>query len=527
MLPTLPRRLLAGLMLAAALVRPAPAQSIDTSMAGAVIGEPVAMTLLVRAFDWPASHLLGDCLTVRLQHADSGEPLAPLHLALVATGQDNQVQVRISSDEIVREPVLQGRIELLCGARYGREFTVLADPPRARAGLRHAPPTPRSARIAPPRHDPAGAPLAPAREPAVTAARPSPITRSADDDEARVLRIAAAVAAMLPAARERPEDERLRPAWMAGWNEEQQQTRATLAALQARIERSERTTWHDAVLVGSTLAGLAVGLLLVRLVTEVLLPRWSTGPDPARSARSRRRRRTREVATTREAPDPLGIMEPILPDFTPSPERMADPTPEALRATPDQAAHQAASPPAPAAPAGGEDRVSWRDSNFGSPDLGCLASRDLLGELETQGDDCPLGCVVILEQRLLEGPGRCPRLLLRLLALYRQLEQPWNHERVAAQLEALYNVRVPPMDGAVQAGGGRSLEEQPETLERVTAAWSHEDQAGPAVETLLLRPTAVEELDLPAFEELLMLHELLLRRGSVSQHRAAAWELAA
>ena len=71
------------------------------------------------------------------------------------------------------------------------------------------------------------------------------------------------------------------------------------------------------------------------------------------------------------------------------------------------------------------------------------------------------------------------------------------------------------------------LEHERETLERVTAAWSHEDQAGPAVETLLLRPTAVEELDLPAFEELLMLHELLLRRGSVSQHRAAAWELAA
>ena len=89
--------------------------------------------------------------------------------------------------------------------------------------------------------------------------------------------------------------------------------------------------------------------------------------------------------------------------------------------------------------------------------------------------------------------------------------QPWNHERVAAQLQTLYNVRIPDMGEA--AAVGLDLDAYPNTLERIVQSWP-QDTAEETVNGLLLQPTIVEVLDLPAFETALLLHDLLRQRRS-------------
>ncbi|MGL4188026.1 MAG: hypothetical protein ACRCTM_03985, partial [Sphaerotilus sulfidivorans] len=68
------------------LSQPAGAQSIDTRRSQATIGEPVEMSLQVRAFDIPPALLGPDCVAVRLQHADSGEAIEPIRIRTVPSG---------------------------------------------------------------------------------------------------------------------------------------------------------------------------------------------------------------------------------------------------------------------------------------------------------------------------------------------------------------------------------------------------------------------------------------------------------
>ena len=128
--------------------------------------------------------------------------------------------------------------------------------------------------------------------------------------------------------------------------------------------------------------------------------------------------------------------------------------------------------------------------------------------------DFPVGVAMVLEKRLQAEPGKCPWILLRLLTLYQSMAQPWNHERVAAQLEALYNVRVPGA-GAGAAPDSAGLETFPDTLHRIERVWQHDDPTA-ELAALLLKPATVEALTPFAFEEALLLHGIV-------QHRQSLW----
>jgi hypothetical protein len=155
----------------------------------------------------------------------------------------------------------------------------------------------------------------------------------------------------------------------------------------------------------------------------------------------------------------------------------------------------------------------WPGADFGHPSLDTTAaSTELLHELDPLVEESPIGVAVVLERRLQALPGKCPWILLRLLALYRQMAQPWNHERVAAQLEALYNVRIPDM-ASEEPSAGADLEAYPDTLHRILQAWPLDDPAA-ALTGLLLQPTVIEVLDQPAFEEVLLLHGIVRQRQS-------------
>lgn len=492
-------------------------QSVDTSMARAVVDQPLSMSVLVRGFDWPASRLTPDCLQVQIQQGESGDTIAPVRLRTIPSGEDGRVLVQISSPQRVTDTVLSGRLSLLCGADYTREFTVLADPPAAgsvqgRTALTATTPGPGKRPDKPPSATPS---------PSVSAgpAAPPPTGRPVDEVELQrlvnaVVTAMALTSASIPAP---PPPLPENPAAAQPWQdlrEEQRQTRASLAALVAKIDRSEREAWRDAVLVMAAVIGLSASLLVVRLIREGLMPRvGTTGPAAAhrlRRERQRLRSRLEENADSRtpqpptepaRTPAPVAAstaQDPGLVAWTPPPDAASESDPQDHPATPDSGHPSAAR--------------RWPDADFGHPNLDTTnASAQLLDELEPHVEESPIGVAVVLERRLQELPGKCPWILLRLLDLYRQMAQPWNHERVAAQLEALYNVRIPAM-GPVAAAGAE-LEAYPQTLDKIRLAWPLDDPAA-ALSSLLLRPTTLEVLDQPAFEDVLLLHGIVRQRQS-------------
>lgn len=496
-------------------------QSVDTSMARAVVDQPLAMTVQVRGFDWPATRLTPDCVQVQIQQGESGDTIAPVRVRTIPSGDDGRVLVQISSPQTVTDTVLTGRLSLLCGADFTREFTVLVDPPAGGTPPHRV--TPHAEKTPPAQP----APLPHPAEPSIHTARN--ITRSDDPpptapaasgramDEAELQRLVNAVVTALaatttstsPATPALPAEN---PASTLPWQdlrEEQRQTRASLVALVARIERSERDVWRDAALVMAAVIGLSASLLVLRLVREGLMPRM--GVTTAVAAHRQRRQQTRSrleadpfaAATTPPSATPSSTPSPTqadhgVVDWSP-PLTLHTPPPPAATPSPDTSARP----------------TRWPDADFGHPTLDTAnTSTELLRELEPHVTDFPVGVAMVLEKRLQAEPGKCPWILLRLLTLYQAMAQPWNHERVAAQLEALYNVRIPGLD-LDPAATTADLEAFPYTLNRIEQAWQHDDPAA-ELAILLLKPTAVEVLTPLAFEEALLLH-------SIVQHRQSGW----
>lgn len=495
-------------------------QSVDTSMARAMVDQPLAMTVQVRGFDWPATRLTPDCVQVQIQQGESGDTIAPVRVRTIPSGDDGRVMVQISSPQAVTDTVLTGRLSLLCGADFTREFTVLVDPPVGGS-------TPRRADHRTEKNHPAQpTPLPhPAEPPAPTARNitrsddptvvPTAMGRTMDDAElqrlvnAVVTALAATSAATSPApAPPAPPTEN--HASTLPWQdlrEEQRQTRASLVALVARIERSERDVWRDAALVMAAVIGLSTSLLVLRLVREGLMPRMRA------TAAVNAHRLRRQQARSRTEADPFATPSPAT---TPSPAHSpVNLDPGFVDWSPPLTSH---TPPPPASPASQDDStrpMRWPDADFGHPTLDTTqASTQLLQELEPHVTDFPVGVAMVLEKRLQAEPGKCPWILLRLLTLYQSMAQPWNHERVAAQLEALYNVRIPGLD-LDPAATTADLEAFPDTLSRIEQAWQHDDPAA-ELASLLLKPTTVEVLTPLAFEEALLLH-------SIVQHRQSGW----
>jgi hypothetical protein len=117
-------------------------------------------------------------------------------------------------------------------------------------------------------------------------------------------------------------------------------------------------------------------------------------------------------------------------------------------------------------------------------------------------------CIALLEHALQSRPGKNPRLLLRLLELYRHLQQEANHDRVAAQLEALFNLRVPLLSQRSLSAPELGWELDHELgLAELSAVWDLPDQALACLQPWLL-PGTHPRLSLQAFEDALCLFDL-------------------
>ena len=124
----------------------------------------------------------------------------------------------------------------------------------------------------------------------------------------------------------------------------------------------------------------------------------------------------------------------------------------------------------------------------------------------------------MLENALQGRIGKSAGILLRLLDLYRTLNQPSNHERVGAEMAAIYNVQIPAIDAPDE---GRSLAEHLRTSHHIAQVWDT-DSATAQIAQVLIRPTRIEVLDLAAFREALSLHAMTLQQNEAAHTRASA-----
>lgn len=560
------RQLRAGIVAAAVLAWSGTgvyAQSIEAAQDHLVLGRPLELRLLVRGFEIDPGKVGADCVQIHIWQGETDLTAPQLDIHAVPLAHDGQVLLQVSSAQPVVEPVVRARVQLRCGAYFSKELALFAEPggdeALARSARPGAWPHGRAHASAATGHGPAMLHLPTRGAAAARSATPPAAEPEAERRNAR-LRLEDAsleplITAVLSALAQRQPD-LLRPSAPAradaglrpieaDWlrelqqlHEDQRQARAQLAALQLRLERQESGTLQRWGAIAAVVAGLLAAALALRLAREHILPRLARNalaragrandplidPGPPPTTVSEPGRGAATLFTRDPDPRTVPMFEPRWPaDLAP-----AAPTPTAPRTNdpPSSAAledvaggHPGADPPRPAAPTSPRDATSatvrnaWPGADFGEPHLEGSGFTPALQQVDQMiADGFHGAAATILEHALQTRPGKSPWLLLRLLDLYALMQQPQNRERVAAQLEALYNLRVPPRAvGATPDGPqpeGPLLDELPELLDRLCAAWPQPSAALDWLRARLLRDSGLPRVALATFRELLFLYDL-------------------
>lgn len=509
----------------------ADAQSIDVSQARLRLGEPIALALHVQAGDLPAGQRLApECIHAEIDFGETHLSAGQLQIRTRADG--TATRVTLSHPDELSEPIAKVRVELLCGPEFAREFTILGDPPlaghHARVASAAAPSRQRAhrPRVAPQSAGTAPDPAAPARQ--TTGASPAL-------SDSQLGAVAAAVMALLrtqPAPGEAPgapagtgAPPRLQPVHdgaspdllrqslldeLDRLHHEQGQTAQALNALLSRIDHQDRSRSMLALWLGGTvvltLCLAWLGPASWRMLSQRLQQRQPVAPKPkpAVSWVDALPAAGMTAPAARTQPYPADMYQTVQPaspaeQKPATPEHTTDPHGDA----PDQMLATLDWPQPSPDTAAKAHAQGWSSADFGQATLERGEFGNLLKDVDVlMAQGYPGACAVVLEEALQSGPGKPPALLLRLLDIYQALEQPWNHERVCAQIEALYNVQIPAMDGTDQLDMG--LEAMPDLLRVLTSVWRQPDCAD-ALGQLLVRPCAVPAFNLATFKDLLLL----------------------
>lgn len=455
----LPGALGAALLLFASSAR---AQSIDPSIAHAVLGRPLSLEVRMRGGSgWPT--LRPACIHVELVIGD--QYLGPDDVA-ISVREDPQPgwqRIRLAHPMPVTEPAFQARIAITCGPTFTREFPVLADrssapaertrrskPRSAATSHQRLEPLPVAARtqLAPPSTTQPLAPPAPTNDGSAARASPKEAFNTEEFDRLRL---------------------------------ELRRTQAALSSVEARISHASGAKagwWWPA-------AGIATALFAAPLFG------W------LRRARPRPRPRVR--VDTAETPSMRGRPQDRADAVTGGPQATASTTSTTPAAVPSHTT---------TTPVTSRDRSkAYAHADFGQPDLDNALDPAQLREIERLIDQgFHGGAVALAEHYLQKSTGKNPWLLLCLLDLYADMGQPWNQERVAAQLEVLYNVRLPALEAPDFEG--QSLESNGNALEAVQRDWGRPGCLG-TLAWMLLRTEDHPPLDLAAFRDTLLLHAIV------------------
>jgi hypothetical protein len=554
-------------------------QAIDPSRASATIGQPLDLRLLVRpAPELGSARFDRRCIHADVEIGDRWLVNATMQVDIGTPDDEGLSAVRLSHPTIVDEPIVHLRLSMICGAPYSREFNVLAHAPRESKTLAQ-PQRPASTRSATTAHAsrpvlamvPADAPTTAAMAPGHEA-RPdhhATFNASAADKPAvsgELQALARSVMNLVQAAgldaRAGPGgagiEARFDPAIaldtadnkyllqeLHRLRNEQQQTSSAIASLHARLARADDERWAQAVWMAcaALAALLAFGLLL--RISDALLPalarRIKRAPvaEPQKEAQWQPAPRADPETGTRgviQPPQTVASREAAWKAVTGVDQAIDfDPTPGMLAWTADahSSGHTAKAPVERLATTDGalpDGLVSprtgrWAHASFGPASLDHhRVTRELRDGINSAIDEGYLGfAATMLEKTLHSDAGKYPWLLMRLLDVYDQLGQPENHERVCAEIAALYNVRPPTYRAAATEHDHASVVglEHSGVWPALQTAWQGREAAD-LIASLLLRSEHGVELDLADFAELLFLHEL----AQIREHEPLAPNLA-
>lgn len=492
----------------------ASAQSLELTRTEATIAQPLRLEISARSFDGPAQPVHPGCLDAELLQPDRfATRLRVEHLAFQTDHEP--ARLRLSSSGPLQEPVVIVRVQMRCGAPYERDFTILGQAPRpaattspARAGRPRPPASgPRTASATRRTMKPEAASITPEAAPGPSAGPVQPDAHATKPPSAASPPDPTPPPAAAPRLQAGSHDEWISD--IAGMRQDLQRHRLELAALTHRLERNEASHWQPWGWLAALGITLMVGHALATLMRDQWLRRFHLDPTGPGSMTSRRPRpspttamkaTTHAAATTdltastpRSLPSPLELTSTEVPDSPPA----------------------VALPPEPSRDNIALARSTWAHADFGQSTLDAEPRRPWLAEVDRISAEGYVGAAVaLLEQALQRGPAKHPALLMRLLKLYAALHQPDNHERVGAQLEALYQVRVPAWSTLTDEGTGPPgdglLADEP-LMRTICSNWPA-TAADTLAELLLPRHQADEQqqprLELEAFDDALLLHAI-------------------
>ena len=503
-------RLRAAGCFVAALLLPLPdalALSLGRIQGSALIGRPVQVSVPVTL--QPGEELA--CVRAELQQQEA----STTPLAWRLDRADGSAVLRLSSSQLVQEPVITVRVTVGCHDQFSQGYVLLADPPPQRevvpqgvaAPLAVAPapaaepmPAPRAAaRPAPqrPARPAAKAPPRPARE-AAAEGRPRLQVELLDIaiDQAPALKSSAQLAPPPPNAMSRAEA-------VAAWQEinspperqlaaAREQSQAVQAEIQALREQTRRQSEQlqklsdQRNLARDIIAGIA-GAIAVGLA--LLL--WRRSRDTA----AQRAWYQRSPVPPAPTPGDSSFVDSSFPEHAPEPPRIA---PE-----PDSGWVQAHV---------GTGGVRAAESGYGRSRM--LPSAEELLDVQEKANfflaiGQPEKAIELLESRLLEHLGGSPFLWLDLLDLCRKLRRVDDYERVREEFQRHFAVRLPHFEEAHAQEGG--LERYPKALSRIELLWPS-TRVMQEIEKSLFEERAPGAImfDLEASRDLLLLYSIAL-----------------
>jgi len=482
--------------------------TVELASSTAVLDEPLRAVLHLRPWDAAQLEYPVACLQAEVRYGDFVVPAAQVQVTAIPMPEVGYVRVAVFSQLVVSEPLVYLRLTLSCEPQLEQQWTLFSEPEGTL-------PTPKAAPERVWKDSVAGmfamAPAVPATGlpafdvPAPRPARPARARLAAPEHRPAV------AAVPVPQLRLDPTDnaalaQAVRALWqqqgqaqyeslhneVAALREENEQLRARTLALQVRVEqlqpqqavRTPAVHWREsAAWVFNDILPWLATLVLVAALAWFLhwlgSDRDTSWRGDADMARARLRQALKRGAAA----------------------------PEHRPAAPP------AWPPAVARPAAASV-LNMATVEHTLPDT-----------VQAQADEFiqagHLGAVaVLLEAHLRTQAQKSAWVLLSLLDIYQDLGQTMQVRRVETLLSQLFNLRL-----ANGTDSDLGLEDHPATLHSITEQWK-QPSVREVLKNLLLRPTAIEELSLAAFREVLALYEMAGLREASDPVVRLDWEQA-
>jgi len=345
-------------------------------------------------------------------------------------------------------------------------------------------------------------------------------TASAPISEALAALAAAEAASAASAAKEQAEQlakERARiqvlEEGLAKLRSDSQATQRSLAALQTRLREAEAERYANPVVYAlawlAALLALAVAALLWRQSRVGRSAQWWAAPAPAAAAAAPPKPEARSMLT----PSVAGV-------FVSEPQPLDGPTtgagafdiPTVINDDDDEPMVRPAAPPPAVSMAPAAAIEPARE----------LSVEELI-DLEQQAEFfIVLGqdeaAIELLMSHVRSDGGISPLPYLKLLEIYRRRGEREAYERIRDRFNRRFNAYAPDWEADLQQG--RTLDDYPDSIERLQALWATPARAMETLDASLFRRNKTDEtFDLPAYRELLFLYSIsrdLAEHGSTA-----------